>query len=315
MRKLAILLFGLTLLATGPVLAAAAPEKPAKPKEDPEAAAVKRHVTKADDGFFTVRYGPYIVKSEIDPQFTAEAAVYMTKFYLAFRNFFKPDPKLHVTPTVLFYKDAQSYIKNGGPAGTGGCYAGGDKTSKLLVYQVRPGSGFAGFETSVIRHEGAHQLLAYILGTHAIPIWYTEGVATFFESWDIAKPIQANLEDLKTTHTRFESIARTYGTKDFLSLHKLTDLSYETWTKDDVLLHYAEVQSFMTFLITTEKGRQFFAAIFRLIAAKKDVDAALPWDVVENAQKAWYKDIEARIEKAKEPPEPAEKKPAKKTGK
>lgn len=297
-RRVPILVVGF-LLAANAALCATAKEK--------EIAFVKRRVKKTSDGFYTVEYAKYVIKTDIDAQFAVEAAVYMREFRKAFRSFFKPKPKLKATPTVYFFKDRATYqeeMKKRGHAGlanAAGGYAGDRKRSHLYCFHDNPGAGFGGINKEVIRHEGAHQLLSYILGRHDIPIWFNEGVATFFESWDIEKPREQNIEKLKKFHTRFARIRRTFGTDAFRDLHYLVRLNRKTWvsdnSRDGTLQHYAEVQSFMTFLLVNPKGREFFGHIFRAVARGKDALKMLTPKAINGAQKAWYKDIGARMGK------------------
>jgi len=298
MKRLLALLMCLSVVAAPRAVGAADADK--------RVAALKRAVRKSGS-FYELRWGRYVIKTDVDAQFAAEASLYMDRFYRAFRSFFKPRPKLKVTPVVYFFKDRESYqacCRERGFGQTllkaGGFYRGSRSKSELFCWHKRPGSGFEGFPKEVVRHEGAHQLLSYILGTHRIPIWYNEGVATFFESWNVEQPREANLKRLATGHTRFALIARTFGTKEFVDLHELMRLTHKTWVPDafgrKTAQHYAEVQSFMTFLLVSEKGRKFFAILFRAIAQGKDPATMLSRKVIDSAQRAWYKDIEDRVE-------------------
>jgi hypothetical protein len=298
------------------LLAIACPVRAADPKADLER--LRKSVYKEPDGFLTLKCSGYTIKTDIDEAFAAEAALYLREFYDAFRSFFKPEPKLKATPLVYFFKDQptyQDFVKKRGYDSilkAGGAYVGSRTKSELLCYQPNPGAGFKNFPLETLRHEGAHQLLAYILGTHDMPIWYNEGVATFFESWSPYLSRDENLENLKNSHTRFWLIAKTSGTKDFRDLNYLLHLTGETWSPDNfgpkTLQHYAEAQSFMTFLLVSEKGRLFFAEIFKAVAAGRDPAQMLTRKTIDNAQKAWYKDIEERIGLLKERPAPETKK-------
>jgi hypothetical protein len=272
--------------------------------DDAELARIRQAV-REDDDFYVVKYGGYVIKTDVDEPFAAEAAVYMRGFYEAFRSFFKPRPRLKATPVVYLFKDRKSYQDHVKTRGfdrlvkAGGAYVGSRTRSELFCWHMRPGKGFAAFPKKVLRHEGAHQLLSYILGTHRIPIWYNEGVATFFEGWDVEKPWKWNLENLRHTHIRFGRIVRTFGTDEFKDLDYLMKLTHKTWVPDDfgkrTEQHYAEVESFMTFLLVTEKGRKFFTILFRAIARGRDPTDMLSPGLIRSAQEAWYKDIERRI--------------------
>lgn len=274
--------------------------------EAKELAYVKARVRKAGDGFYTVRYAKYTVKTDTDRQFAAEAAIYLRKFQVAFRSFFKPKPKLKVRPTVYIFKDRPTYQKGMTERGlqklvnASGAYSWARKLSQLYCFNDKPGESFAKMRKDTLRHEGAHQLLSYILGRHDIPIWFTEGVATFFEAWNVEKPRKWNIEQLKKGHTRFAMIKDTFDTKAFKDLHYLVSLDHERWmpeggAKPLVLQHYAEVQSFMTFLLISPKGRDFFARIFRAVARGKNVSRMMTPKAIDGAQNAWYKDIRDRI--------------------
>ncbi len=273
--------------------------------ENKEIAHVKARVKKTTDGFYTVEYAVYTVKTDIDPQFTAETAVYLRKFQAAFRSFFKPEPKLKVRPTVYIFKDRATYRKEMKARGlkrlasASGGYRGGKKRSQLFCYHNKPGTSFARMSKDTVRHEGAHQLLSYILGRHDIPIWFTEGVATFFEGWDVEKPRNWNIKRLKKTQTRFGAIKQTFGTDAFKDLTYLVGLNRDSWWPKNnapiVMQHYAEVQSFMTFLLVSPRGREFFSRIFRAVAGGKDVPEMLTPKAISGAQGAWYKDIRDRI--------------------
>ena len=273
--------------------------------EDKEIARVKARVKKTADKFYTVEYATYTVKTDINPQFTAETAVYMRKFQAAFRSFFKPEPKLKVRPIVYIFKDRATYRKELTARGlkrlarAGGGYRGGKRRSQLFCYHNKPGTSFASMRKDTVRHEGAHQLLSYILGRHDIPVWFTEGVATFFEGWNVEKPRNWNIKRLKKTQTRFGVIRKTFGTDAFKNLSYLIGLNGDTWRPENskrlVMQHYAEAQSFMTFLLVSPRGREFFSRIFRAVAGGKDVSIMLTPKAISGAQSAWYKDIRNRI--------------------
>jgi len=297
-RKRSILLLGLAVLVAAPAFAAT---------DEAELARIRRKVKKSGL-FYTVTYKNYVIKTDIDEQFAAEAAVYMNRFYDAFRSFFKPKPKVSTVPAVYFFKNRETYktyvkkFDSDKLLNAGGFYRSRRGKSELFCWHNRPGTGFRGFPKQVVRHEGAHQLLNYILGTRRIPIWYNEGVATFFEGWNVEKPREWNLANLENTNTRFAVIRRTFGTKEFLDLHYLVKLNSKTWVPDDfgkkTLLHYAEVQSFMTFLLVSKDGRKFFTVIFKAVAQGKDPSKMLSRKVLDSAQRAWYKNIEERIERS-----------------
>jgi len=299
------------LLSVGLVVLLGAPGSGAG--EPADVARVKRRVKKSG-GYYTVKHGKYVIKTDVDDQFTAEAAVYMGEFYDAFRSFFKPKPKLKAVPTVYFFKDRASYQAHVRTLGketllkAGGFYSGSSRKSELFSWHNRPGAGFSAYPKYVVRHEGAHQLLSHILGTHSIPIWYNEGVATFFESWYVEKPREWNLKNLERTHTRFALIRRTFGTDAFKGLRYLMGLTHRTWVPDDfgkkTEQHYAEVQSFMTFLLVSRKGRKFFSKIFVAVAKRQDPAKMLSRKIIRSAQEAWYRDIQERIDGR---PEPASK--------
>ena len=277
--------------------------------EDKEIARVKARVKKTTDGFYTVRYATYTVKTDIDRQFAAEAAVYMRKFQAAFRSFFKPKPKLKIRPTLYIFKDRATYKKAMTARGykdlaaAGGGYAATWKRSELYCFHNKPGKSFGRMNKEPIRHEGAHQLLNHALGRHDVPIWFTEGVATFFEDWDLGKPRKWNIDKLQKGHSLFGWIKKSFGTDTFKDLNHLVRLIHETWrpdknAKDLVMQHYAEAQSFMTFLLVNPKGREFFSHIFRAVARGRDVSKMLTPKTISRAQDAWYKDIRERIARA-----------------
>jgi hypothetical protein len=262
-----------------------------------------------DGQFYTVRIGGYVIKSNVDEQFTAEAAIYMYRFSRAFRRLFKPAPKLKTTPIVHLFKDRSSFqayvrerFKDDKLALAGGFYMGGAGRSELFCWHARPGKGFAAFPKETLQHEGAHQLLSYILGTHKIPIWFNEGVATFFEGWNVAESFEENIARLNRTHQRFSTIQRTYGTPAFNDLTHLVQLTPKTWIPDNfgdkTKLHYAQAESFMTFLMISGNGRRFFAEIFNAVAQGRDVRRMLNRKTLDSAQRAWYADIERRIAEA-----------------
>jgi hypothetical protein len=263
--------------------------------------------------FYSVKFGGYVIKSNVDAQFTAEAALYMRKFHVTFRKFFKPKPKVKTTPVVYLFKDRasyQDYVKKEFKSDTlvkaGGFYSGRPGKSELFCWHNRPGKGFAAFPRTVMQHEGAHQLLSYILGTRRIPIWFNEGVATFFESWKVNDDYDANIARLRRTHGRFHIIKKAFGTDKFYDLAYLVKLDYKSWVPDKfgskTTMHYAEVESFMTFLMVSKQGRKFFAKIFVAVAKGKNVSRMLSARTIRSAQKAWYADIQGRINPTKKTP-------------
>src|SRR5262249_60650369 len=87
-----------------------------------------RRKKKDDDGLFTLESVPFIVRSDIDEQFTVDTALFMEMLHRAYGETYHRmglpagPPKEWIE--VVVYADQATYMKNGGGAGSGGPVVG-----------------------------------------------------------------------------------------------------------------------------------------------------------------------------------------------
>jgi len=259
---------------------------------------------------WTIEYARYHIRTTVSREFTAALALHLRQFRQAYHSFLRPRVIVRTIPKVVVFKTRAEYAREmlaqgkPGLATAAGCYIPRAKSSTIYTFIDQPEGArdFAHFDLSAINHEGAHQRLGLQVGYHRTPIWFDEGVATFFENWDVYASTQENLAAYASPRSpRLLTIARTFGTKDFLPLRTLMSLTPDTWAPatapvDLGYRHYAEAQSFMTFLLTTKPGREFFSRIFNRV--KKTPRARLTFSpkLYRRAQAAWYQDIRRRLQ-------------------
>jgi hypothetical protein len=138
-------------------------------------------------------------------------------------------------------------------------------------------------------HEGTPILLRRILGRAKAPKWFDEGLATFFQFWDLRGTTKDNL---KNRYSR--SVYRTHLRESYrvspLPLNKL--LTIEKWNPEvmgpHAEQHYAYAESLLDFLLTAKEARIFYSRIFKRL---REGDPPVDENELSSQDFLWYRHI------------------------
>ncbi len=246
--------------------------------------------------FYTHKGHPFITRSDISKEFTADLAMYMEMLHREYGTAFskvmgkagKPSGKVE----VIVWSDRNNYIRNGGSANSGGYFDAwanhrGDRgrtwpAKMYRLVQFTDGiTDFARWPKGTLKHEGAHMEVQLRLGFTkkensdaaepiVCPIWWNEGIATIFEDWDFAKTVDENIAEIPQRGRYAPFIRRMHGTDDWKDLQWIWTINPGLWNSgfggvDQVFLNYCESWSLVAYMFNGGvEGRRDFRKVHDL---------------------------------------------------
>lgn len=280
-------------------LLAVAPTEPWAPPEGAvREALLAKHVRPEGEGFFRASGGAYVIRTDVSAAFALDAACFLERFRSQLRHIFRDPPVERYPPLVVIYRDEARYRRAIGGGGARGMFIAPQRTLFTYLAADKGERDFATFYSKILLHEGAHQLLHALCGP--LPPWFDEGVASYFQEWDVRRPVAENLERLKTTHFRFGDVKDAFGTERWVPLRTLLALEPAQWAPDDygprTLLHYAEAASFISYLLSSKPGQKTFARVYE---AARDphqaIEDVLTPDAVCRLDAGWKEYVAALV--------------------
>mgnify|MGYP001384195258 CR=1 FL=1 len=241
--------------------------------------------------------GPlFIVRTDIDAEFTVNTAMYMEKLHReygeAYQKLLGIPVQMHEKVEVIVFADRATYMRNGGTPGSGGFFhpiavpANGDRSPQWPAQRFRLQqftSGVTKFEKwakGTLKHEAAHMELQMRLGysllaqiNYAIPIqaprWFNEGHASVFEYWDFDKSVDENFAEIPNRGRYAPVIRRIHDTKQWKDFDYVWTIDAATWhgdmTSDQGFFNYAQAWSLCAYMMNGGiEGKKDFRAVFDL---------------------------------------------------
>lgn len=237
---------------------------------------------------------PFIVRSDIDAKFTADAAMYMEMLHREYSQAYQmllgepADVKEKIE--VIIFANRATYMKNGGSPGSGGFFNPAAHTANdrgatwpakhFRLVQFTDGvTDFARWPKGTLKHESAHmelQLrLGYTLagGQFGMPVdaprWFNEGQATCFEYWNFDKTVEENFADIPNRGRYAPVIRRIHDTDKWKEFSYVWKIDGATWladmTSEQGFLNYAQSWSLAAYMMNGGKaGRRDFRTVFDL---------------------------------------------------
>ena len=236
--------------------------------ELPRVAALEKRVAK-DGGFHVVECANWIVKSSISPRFTAELAVYMDEFVRVFLQVVPGVTRVPKKPTIIVYSNRNDYVAAGNhPASAGMTRPGTAGVTFHTFARSEKDFEFAAFDKPVLLHEGTHTLL-HMYFNRNLPTWFDEGMASYFEWWDLRADMKTNVKTRNGRSYRFAMIQQAVndGNKNLAGLDRLISISNRDWAAElggpRGHLNYAAAETFIDYLMSSEQGRKGFLQIYQ----------------------------------------------------
>jgi len=238
---------------------------------------------------------PFIVRTDIDAKFTADAAMYMEMLHRDYSEAYNillgqaADVKEKIE--VIIFSDRATYMNNGGSPGSGGFYMSfghlvGDRlpswpARRHRLQQFTDGiTDFARWPKGTLKHEAAHMELQLRLGSKVdpnygvglpvdCPLWFNEGQATCFEDWDFDKTVEENFAEIPKRGRYAPVIRRIHETPKWQDFNYVWEIDPGTWhadmTSEQGFLNYAQAWSLVAYMMNEgKKGRRDFRTVFDL---------------------------------------------------
>ncbi|MDR0868692.1 MAG: hypothetical protein LBP75_09535 [Planctomycetota bacterium] len=256
-------------------------------------------VTTNRDGSFSLESAHWRVTAYLTPLFTAQAAAYLDFFADVFHRAFpfKDTAKWRdYKPEALIYKSRADYLRHSGGEewSAGICRHALDSDGKpqitLFAYYEPSERESLAFDDraplSTIQHEATHALLFRLLGTAPIPLWLNEGAATYYGHWQPRQKItkrgnqpvdvaaRLSRADKSAAPERLREFYRARPDAPLPSLSRLVagDTDQEFYAGgggEATRLNYLLAESFIDFLMRSQKRRPLLQAIVERVQARK----------------------------------------------
>ncbi len=221
------------------------------------------------------------VYAQVDPVFAAELSMFMDLLYEQFQQLFPGTNLVGKRPEVYVFaaeQDFKTKLNSGGRGFYRYRFEADGKFSEHALYtfvEKPEEKSFARFYHPILMHEGTHQVLRERFGKTEIPPAFNKGLATFFQLWKLGRPAGENVEGrADAVINREEFVAywergQRKSIRDLLSIKTLAEWDPDSWgprTK----AHYAAVEGWFLFLMSSSSGRKTVKAWWDEIAAGRD---------------------------------------------
>ncbi len=239
-------------------------------------------VDRLDATWFHVSTARYEIHTQVDANFTAECSLFMDRFRDQLAGVFKGPDRVNRKADVFIF-DSQAKFKALLNSSARGWYkfafdGKGTFTEHALYTYIASAKerSFAKFYRPILLHEGTHQILREHAGARGkLPKWFDEGLATYFQLWDLGKTAAQNLDGRAAAGVVNKEYFKTsFEQKTFPSLDALLEIKDADWAKDDfgpiTKGHYAAVESLMVFLMSDAKERKRVAQMYEAAIAGED---------------------------------------------
>jgi hypothetical protein len=285
MKTRTLLRLGLVLLLCGPLMAAEPEAWVWTPAQLTRVKQLKALIKK-DGAFFVMDSPTWNVRSDVSEDFTAELAAFMEVFYQQLSDTLQikaqPIPE-KMKVTVFAAEDDYRKLFNNGTRGYFRWQfdASGKFTDFTLYSFVKEPAEreFAKFYHPILQHEGTHMLLQRFAGKNKIPPFINEGIATWFQFWNLRMTMADNLKKRKT-QSFYHSLLleKLKAEKDFTpKLDRMLQIEEKDWNRDNMgaeaSLNYALGESFIEMLATDAQANGLLADMLGRVFKKKEAFA------------------------------------------
>ncbi|MFO0971980.1 MAG: hypothetical protein U1A27_00875 [Phycisphaerae bacterium] len=269
---------------------------------------------KDKDGLYTLRTQPFIIRTDISADFTADTALFMEMLH---REYGKTYAKMGLPQgpakewiEVVVYADRATYMRTGGSAGSGGQFMQAIRftdrpptwsaTHYRLAMFTDGETEFAKWEKGTLQHEAAHMELQLRLGFLVdSPRWFNEGQASCFENWDFDKTVDENLAAIPRRGRYAPVIRRAAGTDKLKPFSYVWEIDAASWhaamTDSQGGLNYSMAWSLAAYMLNEGKtGRKAFRTVYGL---SKRVGADRQISATGTKTRAWQNEFPAPEQK------------------
>lgn len=235
---------------------------------------------------------PFIIRTDISKEFTAQLAMYMENLHREFSTAYKKllgfPAQVKEKVEIITFADPGTYFRSGGMPGSLGQFSFAAQfyndrgmswpARHYRMMQFTDGvTEFRKWPKDTLKHESSHMELYMRVGYKQDPetkqgypiippIWWNEGQAGVFEDWDFDKTVDENFAELAGRGRYPPFIRRIYDRKQWKDFDYYWTINREKWGGEGrTFLNYAEGWTLAAYMFTGgPEGRADFRRIFDL---------------------------------------------------
>lgn len=251
---------------------------------------------KSKKGRFRLQTEHWKIETEVSPRFTAELGLYMEMFlnrFTVLTGLFDGRRNVSMRPTVYVYSTRARYQQVTSSDARGHFHPRRGGTGAFTALDIHSfvddgSDDFVDFDLHVLQHEGTHLLLQKYLGLVDVPSWFTEGLATRFQDWDL------RLGDAENESACHEATARyvLHGGR-FRPVPSIgTLLAIDQGIRHDhgslmTQFNYAASAAFVDFLLASDERKPLLSKIYERISRQTASRRLLTDDEILALTPAW----------------------------
>jgi hypothetical protein len=255
---------------------------------------VKRYVRLNGQGYWETRDFKYRVQTKTSAEGALQIALLMNDFHATFSKIFGPRFRDPVQSEVYVFPDRAAYEeflkwKRIDAGFSGGMYV--HDLHLLAAYQRKDD-----ILRETLFHEGTHQILdSYTLGRE-LPVWFGEGIATNFETWDPAESRMENIRANVLKTGRRTPVVQALAEGRGYDIRTLIGFTHSSWLKaSDPDLNYAMAWSFVNFLLDRPDPQRILDRLFETLTKGDRAERVLTPEVVKKLDAEWGRDQRTRL--------------------
>lgn len=278
-----------------------------RPSEEAEIARREKKadtVTAIGSTWFHVSGKSYEVHTAVSPRFTAEVSEHLDVFREHVEHIFSSPILADRRPVAYVYEDHATFLGKatamkipGARAFFDSRHEKGNHFTELALYAFVNGDrerDFAQFPRSVLQHELTHGILQEHVGGRFIPEWFNEGLACYFELWDIRHGVDENLRRRLEHHSHCQHLADYLDKGLIPSLPGLMALSsvkafvVPAAMGPQTYAHYAASEALFLFLMKDAAGRTIVTKLYEEVLAGRDPAKIFERDSMNKLDAEWH---------------------------
>ncbi|MHC5040713.1 MAG: hypothetical protein ACYTHM_25660, partial [Planctomycetota bacterium] len=156
---------------------------------------------------------------------------------------------------------------------------------------------FVRFNRPALLHESTHLLLQRYMGKHPVPVWLGEGLATYFQFWDLKKEIFHNTTGRYARSSLLLAYLKSRKTekREGHPLDRLFAFTKKTWNPDRMgpkaKADYGLAESFIDTLFTSDEGEALLRALLAQLIEFHPGDELFSSRQMERVKALWEEQI------------------------
>ena len=255
-----------------------------------------------EESFFVLASEHWVVKTEISARFTSELATFLELFWNNFQAImcFNAAPQVKLKPTVVVFAKIDDYKIIYDDGTRGHCKYQWDTQGNWKYFHLYSfvkndkERDFTLFYHPILLHEGTHILLRQYLGKSHLPIFIDEGLASFFQAWDLRSSMFGE-ENLKKRYARsfYPPYLKEFadGAKEIPKIADLCEISDKNWNPDKMgpiaLRNYALAECFIDLLVVNPQCQPFLRRMVQNLLKPEYSANPLDEDSIKLLEPVW----------------------------